>query len=211
MSRPNDLTGQKIGPWEVLKMLSDVKGHGAQFQCRCRCGNISIIKGYRLTGGHHSKGCRLCSGVGQLRRDNLLTYNSWRGMRERCTNPNHIAYPYYGGRGITVCNRWLFSFDNFLNDMGPKPKKTSLDRIDSEGNYEPGNCRWATSTTQGRNTRRNQITDEQAAIIKKALSLGMIEHDIAILCNCGRGVISAIHRGKTWVDQDSQAKIAGFP
>lgn len=79
------------------------------------------------------------------------TYNSWRKMKERCTNPNHDRYPRYGGRGIKICDRWLHSFQNFLEDMGNRPYGKTLDRIDPNGNYEPSNCRWATIKQQARN------------------------------------------------------------
>lgn len=73
-------------------------------------------------------------------------------MIQRCSNPNSAAYEYYGARGISVCERWQ-SFENFFADMGERPRQTSLDRRDNEGNYEPGNCRWATRKEQMRNTR----------------------------------------------------------
>lgn len=82
------------------------------------------------------------------------TYSIWCGIRSRCSNPKDKAYPNYGGRGITVCERWS-DFQNFLHDMGERPsKKHSVDRINNDGNYEPGNCRWATAKQQVRNTRR---------------------------------------------------------
>jgi hypothetical protein len=84
------------------------------------------------------------------------TYSSWNAMHARCTKPADVAYPYYGGRGITVCERWE-SYDAFCDDMGEKPAGMSLDRIDNDKGYEPGNCRWATPKQQNRNARFNVI------------------------------------------------------
>lgn len=80
-------------------------------------------------------------------------YYIWASMKQRCSNPRAKGYADYGGRGISVCDRWQ-NFDNFLADMGPRPEGLVLDRIDVNGNYEPGNCRWATWEQQGRNKRR---------------------------------------------------------
>lgn len=89
------------------------------------------------------------------------TYSSWLSMKQRCLNPKATSYPYYGGRGITICQEWIDSYATFLRDMGERPRDRtekgrliySLDRIDSEGNYEPSNCRWVDAKTQARNRR----------------------------------------------------------
>jgi hypothetical protein len=86
------------------------------------------------------------------------TYKSWDSMLERCLNPKNKSYADYAGRGISVCQRWL-KFENFLEDMGERPPCMSLDRINNDGNYEPGNCRWATATEQLNNTRANRFYD----------------------------------------------------
>jgi len=84
-------------------------------------------------------------------------YKTWCNMKQRCNNPNQPKYKNWGGRGIKVCDRWLNSFENFIQDMGERPQGTSIDRINVNGNYEPNNCRWATIKEQNNNKRKNTI------------------------------------------------------
>ena len=87
-----------------------------------------------------------------------LGYMSWRGMKVRCNNPKQPEFKNYGARGISVCARWMESFAAFIEDMGPRPSAAhSIDRIDNDGNYEPGNCRWATHEEQSRNRRNTYL------------------------------------------------------
>ena len=163
------LVGQKFARWTVLS-LSGYKPPGvSMWACKCDCGTERIVVGSRLTNGHsRSCGClakeiaaKLLSSSpyrlthGHCRRSQRTrTYTSYAEMKKRCKNPNCRQWPYYGAKGVKVCERWLRSFDAFLSDMGPRPRGRTLDRFpDPDGNYEPGNCRWATHTEQMRNRR----------------------------------------------------------
>lgn len=104
-------------------------------------------------------------------------FRIWEGMKARCSNPRHAFYRYYGGRGITVCDRWLCSFDNFLSDMGPRPSRDyTLDRINNDGDYEPNNCRWATKEQQNSNRRSSHfliVGDTQLTISQWSMRTGL--------------------------------------
>jgi hypothetical protein len=120
-------------------------------------------------------------------------------MVQRCTNPNHEAYARYGGRGITICGRWLKSFAAFVEDMGPRPVGLTLDRIDSNGNYEPSNCRWANRFEQARNRRSNKLNETAAMQIRWLhADGGFTQKQIASVFGVRPIEVSRIVHGKRW-------------
>lgn len=120
---------------------------------RCDCGNSLCATIKDVKAGKIVR-CKTCQQTRRVThgRTKSREYNSWSNMRQRCNNPKATYYPNYGGRGISICQRWD-KFENFLADMGDRPKSQSLDRINNDGNYQPDNCRWATRTQQNLNRR----------------------------------------------------------
>lgn len=151
---------QITGKFGRLTVLCPTKkrNHGhVLWLCRCDCGQqTEAIARHLKTGAKRSCGCRRGTWRhGHCRGTPSPTWCSWQGMRQRCSNPHLHAYQHYGGRGIKVCDRW-HDFANFLADMGERPSGKTLDRIGPNGDYEPGNCRWATAKQQTRNRRSSK-------------------------------------------------------
>lgn len=143
------LEGQTFGLLTVLQFENGF------WLCSCHCGNTCSRKREQLIRKHnHSCGCQL-EGEGIVKNP---AYHVWRSMMQRCDNPNSKNYKHYGGRGIRLCPQWRSSFQQFLKDVGERPTMDhTLDRINVNGNYEPGNVRWATREEQACNKRSHQL------------------------------------------------------
>lgn len=155
--------GKVYGRLTVLSLSYNPKTRKYISKCKCECGSIKEYDfSYIRSGNTTSCGCYLRDIRGKASITHNMSkskeYNTWRHIKERCFNKKSEFYDNYGGRGITMCERWRDSFENFFADMGHSPSSEhSIDRINVDGNYEPGNCRWATSREQSRNTRKTVL------------------------------------------------------
>jgi hypothetical protein len=185
--RFTDLSGNRYGRLVVLHRAG-IPGRNAYWVCRCDCGRErAVCTGDLKRVAVPSCGCRRNELVAAAltkhghrstngRKRQTVEYTTWISLKDRCYNPNVKSWPDYGGRGITVCDRWRDDFAAFLADMGPRPSADhSIDRIDNNGHYEPGNCRWATRSQQAFNRRpkRKPVVDLQLA------------HCVTTLCGTG--------------------------
>lgn len=193
------MIGQRFGRLIVTAQAERKNGY-VMWECTCDCGGTIVVRTgnlkYAITS---SCGCLRRENTANLRRTHGRSkssiHNTWCLMKERCANQEDN---YYGGRGITVCERWLHSFENFLADMGERPfPGAQIDRIDNSKGYSPDNCRWSTRKENGRNKRNNVI------LTLKGESLTMIEWSEKL--NIGIGLLKSRRRLK-WSDEDILTK-----
>lgn len=164
MSKIRDLSGQKFGRLTVLEFAGMNKKRNSMWRCRCECGAETIVLGYKLT-GDHTKSCGCLNKETTSKRvrkhglRNSRIYNCWRGMNQRCHNPNEPAYPQYGGRGITVCDEWRHSFESFYewSMANGYTDLLTIERENVDKGYSPENCCWADMKTQQNNRTNNHL------------------------------------------------------
>lgn len=164
-TKPKDISGLRFGRWTAIERAPSDPKHNSRWLCRCDCGAERVVMLQSLRAGlslscgcHQRERVRATStrhGHTAAGR-NSPEYTSWQSMRSRCCDPKNDRFKDYGGRGIRVCDRWQ-KFEAFLADMGPRPRGTSLERLENDGHYEPVNCVWATRIEQARNTRRCRV------------------------------------------------------
>lgn len=162
-----EMRGLRFGRYVVIDRAPTPPGarqKQARWVCRCDCGTIRIRKGNDLRSGN-SRSCGCLNHEETSARNfrhgskDTKTYNAWCGAKQRCFYPDNKRFADYGGRGITMCEAWKNDFLAFLADMGHRPVGRTLERIDTNGNYEPGNCYWATPREQKHNQRNSKRVD----------------------------------------------------
>jgi hypothetical protein len=199
-----DLTNKRFGRLVVLNRSNTTSP--VYWLCQCDCGNTISVQGNHLkTGNVKSCKCLAKEATSERSKKHGLhktpEYKTWQQMKERCLNKNGKDYAKYGARGIFVYDGWINSFEDFLNYVGQRPNHCkSLDRIDNNGGYVPGNVRWATSAQQARNTRATKFEESDIKLIRSMLNNGIAQNKVAKKFNTSQQYISKIAHQKAWGD-----------
>ena len=203
MSKKNNILGNTYGKLTVIAESESIRSRAA-WLCKCECGNTKIIQGTSLISGRtKSCGCYQAEAVKRSNSKHELSYSSeygiYKSMIQRCTNPKNKSYCNYGGKGITICKEWLDSFEQFYEDMGPKPNKnSSIERIDYNGNYEPSNCKWEGYVVQGRNKSSTKLSLIKAREIRSKYSKGASLTELGKEYGVTKQTIYSVVNNKTW-------------
>jgi len=206
MSALIDLAGQRFTRLVVLDHagIKQPRGRCAKWRCLCDCGKEKTVASDHLKKGLiRSCGCiKVELIVSTFTKHGLAgspEYSAWLSLINRCTNPNHKSFAGYGGRGISVCDSWMNSVEAFLKDMGRRPSpQHSIDRKNNDGNYEPGNCRWAIQSEQNRNKRCTRLNVD---IVRKIRALAKDSHrlcEIARMLNVPYTSVKNVVLGYIW-------------
>lgn len=200
-----DFTGQKFGRLTVIEFVGRIH-HASNWRCSCDCGNSIVVPLAGLRAGlQKSCGCYKRERMGTMTlkhgarahheddsRDRIFhpIYKVWDGMKQRCYNPATANFMDYGGRGITICDEWVNDFEAFMAYVGPRPSpRHSIDRYpNNDGNYEPGNVRWATQSQQARNRRSNRLIEVDGKLVPLVVAAkitGLPRYVIAGRLNAG--------------------------
>lgn len=198
-----DLTGQRFDRLVALERIGTEKWGGAIWLCQCNCGRRKEIAARVLRRGHaRSCGCLISeTAIKRCTKHGMFgtpTYRVWAGMISRCHSENNKDYPKYGARGVQVCDRWRSSFEAFFADMGERPTGLSIDRIDNDKGYAPGNCRWATAQEQTQNRKACKLSVQAAREIRRRAASGESRIALAIAYGVSQQSISKLLLGETW-------------
>lgn len=189
--------GDRYGRWMVIAIES--RSHAL---CRCDCGAESLVQRSNMYAGKSTScGCGPRGRAATHGKSHTPTWRAWASTRNRCENPNNQDFKYYGGRGIRVCERWQ-SFESFIADMGDRPPGHTLDRIDPNGHYEPGNCRWATRAQQSRNTRSNKLSAEDVTRMRGMRLAGSTYTQLATEFGVSWSHVRKVITGRMWKEAD---------